>query len=173
MKLGRMEIEIRLNRVFFCSCSSSCLHEYNLLILKIEFLQTSPLFEIPLLDPTKMLNSRLIRTFSTSRASSLAVPAKSPVGSVNLSDREASAKSIWQGTRTDGGNTPNLIGGEWTIGEDVTKFIDINDPSTQRVLTRVPETSLKSMTKIVDKAEEAFFEWRETSVLRRQGVMLK
>jgi hypothetical protein len=28
------------------------------------------------------------------------------------------------------------------------------------------------MVRIVDKAEEAFYEWRESSVLKRQGVML-
>lgn len=48
----------------------------------------------------------------------------------------------------------------------------MNDPSTQRLLTRVPETSHKEMVRIVDRAEEAFLEWRDTSVLRRQGVML-
>lgn len=71
------------------------------------------------------------------------------------------------------GYTTNLIGGEWTTGEGVERWIDVNDPSTQRVLTRVPETSHAEMTRIVDKAEEAFFEWRDTSVLRRQGVMLQ
>lgn len=58
-------------------------------------------------------------------------------------------------------------------GEGVEKWIDVNDPSTQRLLTRVPETPHAEMVRIVDRAEEAFLEWRDASVLRRQGVMLK
>lgn len=58
-------------------------------------------------------------------------------------------------------------------GSNVDKWIDVNDPSTQQLLTRVPETSHADMVKIVDKAQEAFYEWRDSSVLRRQGVMLK
>lgn len=52
-------------------------------------------------------------------------------------------------------------------------WIDVNDPSTQRVLTRVPETSHAEMVRIVDRAEDAFHDWSESSVLRKQGVMLK
>jgi len=78
-----------------------------------------------------------------------------------------------QGTNTDGGVTTNLVNGEWTAGSTST-FIDVNDPSTQRVLTRVPETSLEDMVKIVDGAQAAWEnEWRDSSVLRRQAVMLK
>lgn len=59
------------------------------------------------------------------------------------------------------------------LGNNVDKWIDVNDPSTQQLLTRVPETSHADMLKIVDRAQEAFYEWRDSSVLRRQGVMLK
>jgi hypothetical protein len=65
-----------------------------------------------------------------------------------------------------------MIGGEWVAATPGTEYIDIHDPSTQRVLTKVPKTDFATMTKIVDRAQDAFLEWRETSVLRRQGVML-
>lgn len=119
-----------------------------------------------------MLRPQLSRSFASAARRSLAVPKPAPA--LSLADREANATPrVWKGTTTTGGNTPNLIGGEWTVGEDVQSWIDINDPSTQRMLTRVPETSHASMVKIVDKAEQAFLEWRETSVLRKQGVMLR
>ncbi|KAK4058383.1 hypothetical protein OIO90_000541 [Microbotryomycetes sp. JL221] len=79
----------------------------------------------------------------------------------------------WKGTATDGRPTTNLIGGEFTVGDGVDKWIDVHDPSTQQVLTRVPETSPQDMKRIVDKAEEAFDEWKDSSVLKRQGVMLQ
>ncbi|SCV74145.1 BQ2448_6577 [Microbotryum intermedium] len=91
----------------------------------------------------------------------------------SLADMEAMTQlKPWKGTNTNGGQTTNLIGGEWTVGSNVDKWIDVNDPSTQRVLTRVPETSHADMVKIVDKAEEAFDEWKDSSVLKRQAVMM-
>ena len=126
-----------------------------------------------------MISSRIGRTASlarglrTSSVARLATPLKS-TPAPSLADKEADSVPIpWLGTSTTGGDTKNLIGGEWTVGEGVESWIDVNDPSTQRVLTRVPETSFAAMTKIVDHAEQAFLEWRDTSVLRRQGVMLK
>lgn len=114
---------------------------------------------------------RLARSLSTTvRHSAAAAPATS--SSASLADHEAAQPNLWKGTNTNGGVTTNLIGGEWTTGEGVESWIDVNDPSTQRLLTRVPQTSFKEMTRIVDRAEDAFYQWRETSVLRRQGVML-
>ncbi|GAA5899810.1 hypothetical protein JCM5296_004226 [Sporobolomyces johnsonii] len=90
-----------------------------------------------------------------------------------LADLEAlSAIKHWAGTATDGSNTSCLIGGDFTPGS-ATEWIDVHDPSTQRVLTRVPETTQQDMKRIVDKAEEAFHDWRDASVLKRQAVMLK
>ncbi|CEQ42979.1 SPOSA6832_04851 [Sporobolomyces salmonicolor] len=90
-----------------------------------------------------------------------------------LADLEAvSATKHWAGTATDGSNTSCLIGGDFTPGS-ATEWIDVHDPSTQRVLTRVPQTTQQDMKRIVDKAEEAFHSWRDTSVLKRQAVMLK
>lgn len=139
---------------------------------------------------------RLSRSLASSSSQGAKVAAAPASSSSLVADHEAAQPSKWKGTNTDGGefkyyfnvdqlhsywqkprsprvgNTTNLIGGEWTTGSDVQSWIDVNDPSTQRLLTRVPETSHKEMVRIVDRAEEAFFEWRDTSVLRRQGVML-
>ncbi|GAA6042937.1 hypothetical protein JCM8097_000005 [Rhodosporidiobolus ruineniae] len=117
-----------------------------------------------------MLSSSL-RRVSAARAGarSLATPAAAPSIS---SPHSTSLDFTWQGTRTDGGASLNYIGGEWTAGS-AEKWLTVNDPSTQAVLTRVPETTLADMDRAVSKAEEAFDEWKDSSVLRRQAVMLK
>lgn len=46
-------------------------------------------------------------------------------------------------------------------------------PSSQRVLTRVPEATPAVLKAAVDRAEAAFDEWKDSSVLKRQAVMLK
>ncbi|GAA6024641.1 hypothetical protein JCM10207_003908 [Rhodosporidiobolus poonsookiae] len=115
-----------------------------------------------------MLSASLRRIATTrSNARTLATPAaRSSAGP--LHDLQQS----WQGTRTDGGPTLNLIAGEWTHG-DADKWIDLRDPSTQALLTRVPETTLADMDRTVAKAEEAFDEWKDSSILKRQAVMMK
>lgn len=40
-------------------------------------------------------------------------------------------------------------------------------------MTRVPEATPAVLKRAVDKAEEAFDEWKDSSVLKRQAVMLK
>ncbi|GAA6019195.1 hypothetical protein JCM11491_001413 [Sporobolomyces phaffii] len=90
-----------------------------------------------------------------------------------LADIEALASTKqWKGTHTDGKDTTFLSGGEYTTGS-TEHWIDVCDPSTQRVLTRVPETTHADMTTIVDRAEQAFLEWKDSSILKRQAVMLK
>jgi malonate-semialdehyde dehydrogenase (acetylating)/methylmalonate-semialdehyde dehydrogenase len=45
--------------------------------------------------------------------------------------------------------------------------------STQQVLTRVPQPPRSLLTQTVDKAQEAFESWKLTSLLSRQGILLK
>ncbi|GAA5848514.1 hypothetical protein JCM3766R1_005672 [Sporobolomyces carnicolor] len=107
------------------------------------------------------------RTASLSRAVSTSAPR------LALSDIEALAGTKqWKGTHTDGKDTTLLSGGEYTTGA-TSQWIEVHDPSTQRVLTRVPETTHDDMVKIVDRAEQAFLEWKDASILKRQAVMLK
>ncbi|KAI5474154.1 hypothetical protein MNV49_004136 [Pseudohyphozyma bogoriensis] len=119
------------------------------------------------------VQARTLARTALRRSLATAAPAVSATSSSTVADQEASKPNLWKGTSTSGGHTTNLINGEWTVGEGVSKWIDVHDPSTQRVLTRVPETSHADMVKIVDNAENAFYEWRDASILKRQGVMLK
>ncbi|GAA5914744.1 hypothetical protein JCM8208_000688 [Rhodotorula glutinis] len=123
--------------------------------------------------------SRALRRARPSAAASTAIGASSarPLSSTAclsaLADLEAmSALKPWKGTQTAGGDTTHYLGGEWTAG-DSSHFIPVNDPSSQRVLTRVPEATPAVLKLAVDRAEAAFDEWKDSSVLKRQAVMLK
>ncbi|GAA5820450.1 hypothetical protein JCM11251_005632 [Rhodosporidiobolus azoricus] len=119
-----------------------------------------------------MLTASLRRTAVARKGvRSLATPAYAAPASSSQLPR-VNLEHQWAGTTTDGGHTLNLIGGEWTVGSS-DKFINVNDPATQQLLTRVPETTLADLDRATSKAEEAFDEWKDSSVLKRQAVMLK
>ncbi|KAF9056521.1 methylmalonate-semialdehyde dehydrogenase [Panaeolus papilionaceus] len=78
----------------------------------------------------------------------------------------------WQGTSATGGATKNFIGGEF-IESKSTEWIDIHDPSTQTVLTRVPQTTEAEFNQAVDAASQAYKTWSRTSVVTRQRFALE
>lgn len=120
---------------------------------------------------TQTMLSRTLRVSARTASLSRAVSTSAP--RLALSDIEALAGTKqWKGTHTDGKDTTLLSGGEYTTGA-TSQWIEVHDPSTQRVLTRVPETTHDDMVKIVDRAEQAFLEWKDASILKRQAVMLK
>ena len=90
-----------------------------------------------------------------------------------LADQQADALPKWKGTSADGSATKLLIGGEW-IESQSSKHIDVCDPSTQRVLTKVPETTSAELRKATDTAHNAWLNgWRDSSIISRQQIMLK
>lgn len=71
-----------------------------------------------------------------------------------------------------GGKTKNFIGGEFSESQ-ATEWMDVVDPSTQTLLSRVPQTTQTEFDQAVSAAEEAFKTWSRTSVLKRQSFALK
>jgi malonate-semialdehyde dehydrogenase (acetylating)/methylmalonate-semialdehyde dehydrogenase len=53
------------------------------------------------------------------------------------------------------------------------KWIEIHDPSTQAVLSRVPETTSAEFEQAVDAASQAFKSWSRTSVITRQRFTIE
>jgi malonate-semialdehyde dehydrogenase (acetylating) / methylmalonate-semialdehyde dehydrogenase len=53
------------------------------------------------------------------------------------------------------------------------RWIDLHDPATQNVVTRVPESTEEEMKRAVDSAEKAFKTWKNTSLLTRQQIMFR
>ena len=67
---------------------------------------------------------------------------------------------------------PLLIGGEF-IQSKTNRFINVVNPSTQEVTSRVPEASPAELQAAVRAAREAFVVWRSTPVTQRQRIMFR
>lgn len=50
-------------------------------------------------------------------------------------------------------------------------WLDVHNPATNKVITRVPKTTMDEMNSAVDSASKAFKTWSETSVLSRQQIL--
>lgn len=69
-------------------------------------------------------------------------------------------------------DTPWFIDNEFKAsGAD--KWIDLYDPATNNLVTRVPQSTDTELQAAVDSAQNAFPAWRATSVLARQQIMFK
>lgn len=71
-----------------------------------------------------------------------------------------------------GGPLPNLISGG-AVPSAATSHIDVHDPATQTLLTKVPESTPAEFQRAVQAAERAFPAWKATSLLGRQQVMFR
>lgn len=69
-------------------------------------------------------------------------------------------------------DTKNFINGKFTKSS-TKKFIDVNDPATNKLVTRVPESTPAELQSAIDAAKAAFPAWRKTTILHRQQVMFK
>lgn len=69
-------------------------------------------------------------------------------------------------------DTKNFINGQF-LKSATNKYIDVPDPATNRIVTRVPETTPEELKAAVDAAKKAFPKWRNTTILHRQQVMFK
>ncbi|KAF8167752.1 methylmalonate-semialdehyde dehydrogenase [Crassisporium funariophilum] len=78
----------------------------------------------------------------------------------------------WKGTNATGGTTKNFIGGEF-VESKTNQWIEAHDPSTQTVLSRVPQTTDAEFKEAVDAASQAYKTWSRTSVVTRQRFVLE
>lgn len=69
-------------------------------------------------------------------------------------------------------NTPYFIDNKF-VDSTTDKFIDLPDPATNNLVTRVPQMTDAEMKAAVDSAQKAFESWRSTSVLHRQQIMFR
>lgn len=68
--------------------------------------------------------------------------------------------------------TYNFLDNQFTRSK-TNRWIDLHDPATNNLVTRVPETTEEEMRAAVDSAERAFKTWKNTSLLSRQQVMFR
>lgn len=53
------------------------------------------------------------------------------------------------------------------------EWIDLHDPATNEVVTRVPKCTPAEMQAAVDSSKKAYQTWSQSSILTRQQIMLK
>lgn len=59
------------------------------------------------------------------------------------------------------------------VESKATEWIDLPDPATNEIVTRVPKCTQDEMNAAVESSKRAFKTWSQTSVLTRQQVMFK
>jgi malonate-semialdehyde dehydrogenase (acetylating)/methylmalonate-semialdehyde dehydrogenase len=59
------------------------------------------------------------------------------------------------------------------VESTTSQWIDVHNPATGEVLTRVPQATPAELRQASDNCAHAFKTWKETSVLTRQNIMLK
>ena len=69
-------------------------------------------------------------------------------------------------------NTRNFINNE-SVESKATEWIDLHDPATNNLVTRVPKSTPAELKAAVDSAAKAFPGWKHTSLLTRQQIMFK
>lgn len=69
-------------------------------------------------------------------------------------------------------DTANFIDNEFVTSK-ATKWIDLLDPATNNLVTRVPQSTDEELKAAVESAEKAFPAWRATSIMARQQIMFK
>ena len=69
-------------------------------------------------------------------------------------------------------DTPYFVDNKF-LNSSTKSYVDLHDPATNNLITRIPENTDAEMTAAVDSAERAFKEWSQTSVLKRQQIMFR
>ncbi|XP_072031400.1 probable methylmalonate-semialdehyde/malonate-semialdehyde dehydrogenase [acylating], mitochondrial [Amphiura filiformis] len=68
--------------------------------------------------------------------------------------------------------TKLFINGEF-VESKTTEWIDVHNPATNEVVTRVPKATPDEMQAAVQAAKDAFPAWNDTTILTRQQIMFK
>jgi malonate-semialdehyde dehydrogenase (acetylating)/methylmalonate-semialdehyde dehydrogenase len=69
-------------------------------------------------------------------------------------------------------DTPYFVDNKF-LSSSTKSYVDLHDPATNHLITRIPENTDAEMIAAVDSAERAFKEWSQTSVLKRQQIMFR
>jgi len=68
--------------------------------------------------------------------------------------------------------TQNVINGQWTESS-TDRWIDVHNPATNQVVTKVPHSTRDEMEAAVESAKNAFKTWSRTTPLARQQIMFR
>ena len=70
------------------------------------------------------------------------------------------------------GNTQNFLDNQF-VNSKATSWIDLHDPATNNIVTRVPQSTDEELHAAVASAQKAFPSWKATSLLHKQQIMFK
>ena len=73
---------------------------------------------------------------------------------------------------TSPGNTPYFLDNKF-VDSKTESWIDLYDPATNNLVTRVPQSTDEELNAAVDSAKKAFPAWKATSLLHKQQIMFK
>lgn len=73
---------------------------------------------------------------------------------------------------TSPGNTQNFLNNRFVESKS-TSWIDLHDPATNNLVTRVPQSTDEELNAAVASAQAAFPAWKATSLLHKQQIMFK
>ncbi|RFU32016.1 hypothetical protein B7463_g4329, partial [Scytalidium lignicola] len=69
-------------------------------------------------------------------------------------------------------DTPYFIDNKF-VKSEAAEWIDLHDPATNNLVTRVPQSTDAELNAAVESAQKAFPAWKNTSVMARQQIMFK
>lgn len=69
-------------------------------------------------------------------------------------------------------DTQNFLDNQF-LPSKTSQWIDLHDPATNNLVTRVPQSTDEELQAAVESAKKAFPAWKATSVLHRQQIMFK
>lgn len=69
-------------------------------------------------------------------------------------------------------DTQNFIDNELAPSQ-AKQWIDVHDPATNNLVTRVPESTPDELRAAVESAQRAFPSWKKTSIIKRQQIIFK
>ena len=69
-------------------------------------------------------------------------------------------------------STKNFLDNKF-VPSETTSWIDLHDPATNNLVTRVPQSTAAELKAAVASAQTAFLAWRESSPLHRQQIMFR
>ncbi|KAL9105031.1 MAG: hypothetical protein Q9187_008832, partial [Circinaria calcarea] len=69
-------------------------------------------------------------------------------------------------------DTQNFIDNQF-VPSKASAWIDLHDPATNNLVTRVPQSTDEELRAAVESAKKAFPSWRATSILHKQQIMFK
>ena len=119
---------------------------------------------------TRISTQRIVSTFgtmSTTRRLHATTqqlgPATTPTAIEYPTDHQPIANPV---------DTANFLNNEF-VPSKATTWIDLHDPATNNLVTRVPQSTDEELKAAVQSAEKAFPAWRATSIIAKQQIIFK